>query len=334
MLLFNKLLIGFIGLNIIALFVLTIRSPINHTARAPKAAFMIPDAVPEVLAFKGGQLLAVPDKRSLFTSGSLSKVFYKINYDLHSVRWGRSYVPRVFVTRLPNDMRRIRTIKKRKELFLQSVLPLILRANDDILAERRMLIKLNKLVLDGIDLKAEDRLWLAAMKDRYKVRSGNLKELLRRIDIVPPSLALAQAAEESGWGTSRFVTEGNALFGQWTEDGDRGLIPAGRGANRSYRIKSFECLLDGVRAYVQNLNTHHAYRSFRKIRWETRRIGHPLEGKRLSPYLLPYSERGEDYIKSLQTIIKSNNLEQLDKAKLRQTDTSAGRIPPRQDPLT
>ena len=333
MFLFNKLVIGFIGCSTLALFVSAAGAPIDRTTHAPQAAFLIPDAVPEVIGVNESQLQEVIDENVLITAGSLSTVFFKINYNLRSVRGGQGYVPRLFVTRLPNDMRRIGTTKKRKELFLQTVLPLILRANDEILAERKNLMKLSKLVLDGIHMKPEDRLWLAVMEDRYKVRRGSLDELVLRMDIIPPSLALAQAAEESGWGTSRFVTEGNALFGQWTEDSDRGLVPARRVANRSYRIKSFECLLDGVRAYIKNLNTHHAYRSFRANRWKARQIGHVLEGQKLSQYLLPYSERGEEYIRSLQTIIKSNNLEKLDRAKLRDTEVRMRKISVRQKPV-
>jgi Bax protein len=243
-------------------------------------------------------------------------VFARINYDFDAVQAGHVSVPRLFVKSLPVDMRRIRAAKERKKLFLLSVLPLILRVNDEIWAERKKLIKLKKLVNNRVKLSAEDRLWLAVMENRYKVTRGDLGALELGMDIIPPSLALAQAAEESGWGTSRFVVEGNALFGQWTDSSKGGLIPLGRVINSNYRIKAFRSLLDGVRAYARNLNTHKAYRSFRTGRSELRRLGLILSGQKLSFHLSPYSERGENYTRSLQKIIKSNSLEKLDGLKL------------------
>ena len=172
------------------------------------------------------------------------------------------------------------------------------------------------MVKNRIKLSAEDRLWLAVVEDRYKVVRGDLGALELGMDIIPPSLALAQAAEESGWGTSRFVVEGNALFGQWTDNKKNGLIPLGRVINHNYRIEAFQSLLDGVRAYARNLNTHRAYRSFRAGRSELRRSGKILSGQKLSLHLASYSERGENYIRSLQKIITSNSLEKFDHLKL------------------
>ena len=213
-------------------------------------------------------------------------------------------------------MRLMKVTKERKELFILSVLPLILQVNDEIWADRNKLIKLKKLVEDSIRLSAEDRLWLAVMGDRYKVVSGDFGALELGMDIIPPSLALAQAAEESGWGTSRFVVEGNALFGQWTDDAKSGLLPLGRMSNHTYGIKAFRSLLDGVRAYARNLNTHLAYRSFRVSRSELRRLGNVLSGPKLSLHLSSYSERGKNYIRSIQKLITSNNLEKFDHLKL------------------
>ena len=154
------------------------------------------------------------------------------------------------------------------------------------------------------------------MEDRYKVVRGDMGALELGMDIIPPSLALAQAAEESGWGTSRFVVEGNALFGQRTDNSESGLIPLGRGINLNYRVQSFRSLLEGVRAYARNLNTHRAYRSFRVGRSELRLSGKILSGQKLSLHLESYSERGESYVRSLKKIITSNSLEKFDHLKL------------------
>ena len=155
------------------------------------------------------------------------------------------------------------------------------------------------------------------MEKKYKVKRGGAEELLRRMDLVPPSLALAQAAEESGWGTSRFVMEGNALFGQWTLNSSGGMIPNQRSAMKKHKVKKFSTLIDGVRAYALNLNTHGAYRVFRLKREKARKASSVMTGIKLSKYLKAYSERGLDYITTIQKIIRTNRLGQLDKARLR-----------------
>ena len=309
MMTFERFIIASIGAATTTLLLLAVVLPVNRTTYVPKAVFLSPDAVPEITSL-------VKSRKKSLTSSALSKVFARINYDFDAVQAGHVSVPRLFVKSLPVDMRRIRAAKERKKLFLLSVLPLILRVNDEIWAERKKLIKLKKLVNNRVKLSAEDRLWLAVMENRYKVTRGDLGALELGMDIIPPSLALAQAAEESGWGTSRFVVEGNALFGQWTDSSKSGIIPLGRVINRNYRIKAFRTLLDGVRAYARNLNTHKAYRSFRAGRSELRRSGKILSGQKLSLHLASYSERGENYIRSLQKIITSNSLEKFDRLKL------------------
>ena len=306
---FERFIIAFIGAAATTVILLAAELPINRTTHAPKAVFLSPDAVPEITSLE-------KSRRKSLTSNTLFKMFARIKYEFNTVQAGQVPIPRLFVKKLPGDMRRIKATKDRKELFLLSVLPLILRVNDEIWAERKKLIELKKLVKNKIKLSAENRLWLAVMKDRYKVVRGGLGALELGMDIIPPSLALAQAAEESGWGTSRFVVEGNALFGQWTLDSKNGLIPLGRGINRNYRVQAFRSLLDGVRAYARNLNTHRAYRSFRVGRSELRRSGKILSGQKLSRHLASYSERGESYVRSLQKIITSNSLGKFDHLKL------------------
>ena len=307
---FERIVIGFIGLGTAALFAVPASSPFNWTTHSPDAVFNLPDSSITEAKFNA-------QNKDLMTASFLSSVFSKINYNFNAIQAGQKSVPRLFVKKLPIDMRRIKATEQKKKLFFLSVLPLILRVNDEILAERKKLKTLRVIFTKGINLKAEDRLWLAVMESRYKVKKGDWATLARRVDIIPPSLALAQAAEESGWGTSRFVAEGNALFGQWTHGSGPGLVPFGRLANHKYKIKIFESLLDGVRAYARNLNSHQAYRSFRFSRSEMRRLGQTLGGHKISLHLLSYSQRGKKYIRSLQTIINSNSLEKLDLLKLR-----------------
>ena len=306
---FDRFILALIGAAVTAVILLAAELPINKRTHAPKAIFLSPDAVPEITSLENR-------RRKSFTSNTLFRMFARIKYDFNSVQAGQVPIPRLFVKNLPSDMRRIKATKDRKELFLLSVLPLILKVNDEIWAERKKLIKLKKLIKNRIKLSAEDRLWLAVVEDRYKVVHGDLDALEVGMDIIPPSLALAQAAEESGWGTSRFVIEGNALFGQWTDNKKNGLIPLGRMTNQNHRIKAFPSLLDGVRAYARNLNTHQAYRLFRADRSQLRRSGQILSGQKLSLHLALYSERGKNYVRSLQKIITSNSLEKFDHLEL------------------
>ncbi len=242
-------------------------------------------------------------------------------YDLDSVLSGKGGVPRVFLASLPAGMADVREVETRKAMFFKAVLPLVLQVNEEILADRG---RLWNLIFDtrlGLRLDALDRLWLAGREHRYGVARNDLEGLLERMDIIPPSLALAQAAEESGWGTSRFAREGNALFGQWTLSGAGSLIPKRRDEGKDHGIRAFDSLLDAVRAYARNLNTHRAYGKFRQARAQSRRDGAPLDGAALAANLTSYSQRGKGYVASVRVIIKVNGLRALDDARLVGTDT-------------
>ena len=254
--------------------------------------------------------------RSLHSADTLNQTFSRMGYDLGDVRSGDDGVPRVYLASLPADLRDVRDVGQRKSLFFRSVLPLVLKTNERILADRKRLWDLRARKRLGETLPAQERLWLAVMAERYGTERGDLDALMARVDIVPPSLALAQAAEESGWGTSRFVREGNALFGQWTWSGE-GIKPKNREEGKTHRVRAFESLDQSVAAYMRNLNTHRAYKQLRKIRAAMRRAGQPIQGKKLLPGLKRYSERGVKYIEGLQTIMSANGLAQLDDARLR-----------------
>jgi len=254
----------------------------------------------------------------LHTATALDKTFERMGYNLDAVKTGATQVPRLFLASLPSDMEKVREAKVRKKIFFKTVLPLVLQVNEEVLADRRRLWELAVRTKKGERLAAVDRLWLIVLAERYKVRRGDLVELIRRIDIIPPSLALAQAAEESGWGTSRFSKEANAIFGEWTFSGAEGLVPRRRDAGKKHRVRAFKSLLHSVRAYSRNLNTHRAYRGLRKMRQQMRRKGSPLEGRHLVDTLTSYSERGGDYVKTLRSIMVVNKLSALDGARLGQ----------------
>jgi len=251
---------------------------------------------------------------------ALSSAFGAMGYHFDKVISGELTVPRMFLATLPEDISKVRENKQRKELFFSSILPLVLQVNEEILVDRKRLWKLRYQARIGKKPTAADRLWLDVMNERYRIKPQNLIKdidvLISRVDIVPPSLALAQAAEESGWGTSRFVREGNAIFGQWTFDETKGVIPEGREKGKTHAVKAFPNLTASVRAYVRNLNTHRAYREFRQTRAVVRRQGGPLEGHLLAGRLTRYSQRGQAYVASLRGLINTNNLHRLDNARL------------------
>jgi Bax protein len=252
----------------------------------------------------------------LYATDTLVDAFRRLDYDLSKIKAEGISVPRLFLVSLPIDISEVREVKKRKLIFFKTVLPLILQVNDEIKVDRRRLKSLISQVEKGDPLPTVDQLWLIVMAARYKVDRGDLAELLKRTDTVPPSMALAQAAEESGWGTSRFSREGNAIFGEWTFSGRQGLVPQKREAGKKHFIRAFKSLLDSVRAYTRNLNTHRAYRNFRSLRQQIRQRGKRLKGRALIETLSSYSERGMDYVKGLRAIMTVNKLDPLDAARL------------------
>lgn len=253
------------------------------------------------------------------SAGKLYTDFRSIGYKLENVRAGIESVPRVFVKAIPQDIRGLSSVDRRKAVFIKTMLPLILRVNEQLHQTRARIKDLSVRVNKGSPLTAADRDWLKIQYERFNVTPGRANVLLRRIDVVPPSLALAQAAEESGWGTSRFALEGRALFGQRGHVDSPGLVPEAHAGDSEIRVKSFTALLDGVRSYARNLNTHAAYADFRKLRArmrETARSPIGLNSMSLVETLESYSERGAAYVETIQSIIRVNNLRQLDGARL------------------
>jgi Bax protein len=205
----------------------------------------------------------------------------------------------------------IASTQKRKTLFIQIILPLILEENNKIKLDRKKLFSiLNK----NKNSKLEKR-WLNEKFKQYGVLNKDLSTLKVRMDYVPVSLAIAQAAKETGWGTSRFALEGNALFGQWTWSGE-GIKPAGADSDSKHKVMKFKILKSSVRAYQRNLNTHPSYKEFRMARAELRDNERSLDSLILVNYLDKYAETGKEYTKILKQIIKQNNLTDFDNVKL------------------
>ncbi|PHS79255.1 MAG: hypothetical protein COB59_02755 [Rhodospirillaceae bacterium] len=292
--------------------------PARTGVSVANASFPLPAFVSASVPAKSGQdgtRLAIDLEPASGPDADL-KLYASLNYDLDAVREGRGDVPRITLASLPSDLWRERETSKRKALFLKSVLPLVLQVNEQITQDRKRLKNLATAQKQG-PLQALDRLWLAVMAERYGTKRGDINAVLNRHDVVPPSLALAQAATESAWGSSRFVREGNAMFGQWTFSPQHpGIVPAGRDEGKTHRIRAFASLYDSLDSYVTNLNKHRAYKEFREMRSAMRRQGQPLDGLRLAGTLHRYSERGADYVNELRAIIFSNDLRLVDGARL------------------
>lgn len=311
--------VAFVGLGIAASLVL----PTASATLPPQATLALPGRAADsaVRADKDGRLMPATlrlQDRGLIVPrsvASLERVFHRVGYDLKAVRTGDAPVPRLFVAAIPTDLGELVDVELRKRLFFKAVLPLVLKVNERILRDRERLWAIVAQQRLGEHLSARDELWLAVMAERYKTERGDVEALLERVDVIPPSLALAQAAEESGWGTSRFTREGNALYGQWTW-GEQGIVPAGREDGQEHKVRAFENVLHSVEAYVRNLNTHRAYREFRARRADLRADGRTLLGTSLTLGLRRYSERGQEYVRTLDTIIEANRLEAFDRANL------------------
>ena len=253
----------------------------------------------------------------------IENVSDQIGYSLKNALWYHE-VPRVFLTTLPKDLPKLREPAERKNVFIMMMLPLVLHTNELILQTRTKLRTLLLAKDSGQTLSVKDRRFLASVAIKYGLETSNIEDLIKRVDIIPPSLALAQSAEESGWGTSRFAREGNALFGQRTWRSVTGLVPKKRDEGKTFKVKVFDDLLDGVKAYAHNLNVNLFYKDFREKRAEMRDSNsRTIDGVQLAATLTRYSERGSEYIKTIQSIIRINRLSVFDEARL--LDKPAGK---------
>ena len=243
-------------------------------------------------------------------ASTITQLFEDTDYKLDDVRETKLVKP-VALTLLPAEIKMIESTKKRKEFFIQIVLPLVLKENNNIRLDRKMLFN----IINKSNNTQLEKKWLEKKYKQYGVISKDLSVLKVRMDEVPVSLAIAQAAKETGWGTSRFAQEGNALFGQWTWSGE-GLKPKEADENKGHKVMKFNVLQASVRAYQRNLNTHPSYENFRLARAQLRDAGKILDSIVLSQFLDNYAETGNQYVEVLQQIIKQNNLKDFDDAKL------------------
>ena len=233
---------------------------------------------------------------------TILNLFKDVDYDLGQVRSEKLVKP-IYFTQFPKDLDGLKNTQLKKETFIKIVLPLVVAENEKIFADRKKLIILS----DKKFTTDPEKQWIRQKLLEYKVKKGDLKELLVRMDIIPASIALAQAAKESGWGTSRFALEGNAIFGQWTWSG-QGIAPLDRASNKNHKILKFPILRASVKAYKNNLNTHKSYSKFREKRSQLRAKNKRISGLELTEMLNNYAQTGSEYTKILNQIIRQNRL--------------------------
>jgi uncharacterized FlgJ-related protein len=268
---------------------------------------------------------AAPDTFRFTGPEELVAFFEEHQYTIETWRAGDRTIPRLYLASVPprwrDDVAPNLTVELKKRYFFFVYAPLVLESNEDIMLDRARLLALES----APTRSADDEVWLLDLARRYfvvddedtRVDAEAMTKLRRRVDAVPPSLALAQAAVESGWSTSRFAVQGNALFGQWTWGAD-GITPQEqRGEMGDYKIRRFDSPEASIAAYMHNLNTHRSYRGFREERARLRAAGVPPGGSELAHTLTSYSEKGEDYTEMLLTVIRINQLPPADETRLR-----------------
>jgi Bax protein len=256
-------------------------------------------------------------------------LFDRLGYTQKAWQSGIREVPRVYLEDIPDRWRekgsKEMPVADKKRLFFRLIAPIVLRINELIVADRARAKVITEKLLIGEGVTPEDQAWLTELAVQYKVigspddrlDSYQYPELLLRVDIVPASLSLAQAASESGWGTSRFAAEGNSLFGQWSWG--KGLKPTEQRAEEigDHRVAAFGSTGEAAYAYARNLNTQDAYRDFRVRRAELRRRNLLVSGEVLVETLIRYSERGQAYVEDIKRLIRQNRLADTDDAYLR-----------------
>ena len=244
------------------------------------------------------------------SASTIKQLFKDTNYNLKDVRKNKLVKP-INLDLLPEEIKMIENSSQRKNLFIQIVLPLILDENNQIKLDRKKLF----VVLNKNNNSDAEQKWLNMKFKQYGVKNKDLSTLKIRMDEIPVSLAIAQAAKETGWGTSRFALEGNALFGQWTFSGD-GIKPKSSDNDKTHKVMKFQILKASVRAYQRNLNTHSSYKKFRKLRAQSRDNDEKLDSLILADCLDQYAATGVEYTKTLKKIILQNSLKDFDDVKL------------------
>ncbi len=306
-------------------------APLNEVVTVPKKkeVVTVPKKKEVVTVPKKKKVVTVPKKKEVvkapknknkvkeytlpdlnLKTSTVLALFEDVKYDLKVVRKYKLVKP-IYFTQFPKDLDEISSVQLKKETFIKIVLPLVVAENQKILDDRSKLLKISKKKMTS----DKEKLWMRQKFKEYKIKNGSMVELNKRMDIVPISIAIAQAAKESGWGTSRFALEGNAIFGQWTWNG-RGIEPLDREVAETHKILRFPILRASVNAYKNNLNTHKSYKEFRETRRTLRKRNKPIKGLKLIHTLDSYAQTGTTYTKIIAKIIEQNSLADFENVKL------------------
>ncbi|MGZ9899162.1 glucosaminidase domain-containing protein [Shewanella gaetbuli] len=250
---------------------------------------------------------------------TIKALFDSLDYTTESWQQGNREVPRLTFETVTEEWQQHSNeipVDEKKMIFFRLMAPLVLLSNEKVLLERRY-----------IEVHDNDDDKVIKLAQKYKIidepapiTDEQKAALLARVDIIPPSLVLAQAAEESGWATSRFTVEGNAFFGQWDFSGN-GMVPKQQRTELgNYGIARFDSPLASVIGYLTNINTHNAYQKLRDLRAQLRHNNAPITGLELAGTLDKYSERGQEYIDGIRSLINYNKLNDVDEAYLSDKD--------------
>jgi len=223
---------------------------------------------------------------------------------------------------LPKEYYKIKDIKQSKQYFFDYMYQLIKNENINILNERALVQRLLSSNLLAIDFNSQAFKQLLEIKKKYRVSNlYSINEYNKKIDIVPPAMAIAQGAVESGWGKSRFIKEANNIFGHWTYNPKIGMMPEQRAPGATHFIRVFKTMQDSISAYMLNLNRNRAYKEFQDKRYELRQKGIKPDGLILSQTMLKYSGIGHDYLGILKQVINKNKLLEFDKKFYKEIQT-------------
>jgi len=273
------------------------------------------EAMTQLPSLSAAPLRGIDEKKSLHGAAALARELAQNQYQLEMVA-ATGQVPPVFAINLPRDLA-AQPVPEKTSLFIRLLLPNIVEANQQVMAQREALEAIQQGQRQGQALTAEQQKWLGGLAELYRVTDSGLEELLQRVDTVPVALALAQGINESGWGTSRFALQGNALFGQHASSHGSDKFLATHGGH--VKVAAFDSVYEGTAAYRHNLNTTAAYSDLRQLRQQLRDQGKTVSGYELAGTLLSYSERGQHYVRDLRAIIHAHQLDGLDQVQLANT---------------
>lgn len=252
----------------------------------------------------------------------IQALFATMNYHWDNLHQG---VPDLKLHSLPADLGTIEDVQEKKHLFYMSLLPMVLAQNKSIRQQRSTLKQLFQQYDATGSVTLHQQKWLQILAKQYHCAVSPLKEssvrnkLLNRVNVVPAALVIAQAANESAYGTSRFAQLANNIFGEWTFKVGTGLVPLNRSAGEKYEIRKFASLADSISSYFNNINTHRAYQKLRDVRQQLSATGQAIDAQKLAEGLINYSTRRSAYVAEIQSMIRHNRLAQLSALELRST---------------